>query len=255
MDRSPQQIARAGYAKKRKTRKPPAGYLAHLTYDEVLAHLEALGDPRAVPAMAKYGITPRRAFGTRVPHLRELAYGIGTNHGLAGQLWDADIRETRILAGMVADPDLCTPEQMDAWAHDFDYWEVCDQCCMNLFERTRFAYQKCLEWSACEREFVKRAGFVLMARLAVGQGKAEERELAGFLSIIRREAKDDRKMVRLAVNWALRQIGKHSDALNRLALATAEEIAALPSPGAQWIAADATRELTSAAVRHRLRGE
>ncbi|MEX2738800.1 MAG: DNA alkylation repair protein, partial [Candidatus Wukongarchaeota archaeon] len=73
-------------------------------------------------------------------------------------------------------------EQMEEWVRDFDYWEVCDQCCTNLFQKTKFAYQKAVEWSSNEEEFVKRAGFVLMARLAVSDKKADDEQFVEAFS-------------------------------------------------------------------------
>jgi 3-methyladenine DNA glycosylase AlkD len=226
-----------------------------MKYDDILAELEALSDPEALPFMEKYGITPARAFGVSIPDLRKIAKKAGVDHSLASRLWKKDTRETRILASMVDDPDMVTEEQADAWVRDFDYWEICDQCCMNLFEDTPFAYRKCLEWSSWEGEFEKRAGFVLMARLAVSDKKAGDRKFLLFLPIIERESIDDRNYVKKAVNWALRQIGKRNLALNRAAIRTAGEIHKLDSSSARWIATHALRELRGEKVQKRLRGK
>ena len=155
---------------------------------------------------------------------------------------------------MIDDPEMVTEEQMERWVKDFDYWEICDQCCQNLFGNTKFAYQKCVEWSSNEQEFVKRAGLVLMARLAFKYEKAENEQFDRFFAIIKREATDNRNYVKKAVNWALRQIGKRNLKLNKMAIDAAREIQRIDSRSAKWIASDALRELTSQAVQKRLRG-
>jgi len=142
---------------------------------------------------------------------------------------------------------------MERWVKDFDYWEICDQCCMNLFEKTKLAYQKCAQWSSREEEFVKRAGFVLMARLAVSDKKADDERFERLLPLIKREASDDRNLVKKAVNWALRQIGKRNINLNRTAIETAKKIQEMDSRSARWIAHDTIRELTSDGVQLRLK--
>lgn len=176
--------------------------------DDILKRLKSLSDPRAVEGMAKYGITPERTYGVSIPNLRKIAKETGKDHELAKKLWESNIRETRILACMTDDPEMVSEEQMENWVKDFDYWEICDQCCMNLFEKTKFAYQKSIEWSSRDEEFVKRAGFVLMARLAFSDKKADDERFEKFFPIIKREATDNRNFVKKAVNWALRQIGK-----------------------------------------------
>jgi 3-methyladenine DNA glycosylase AlkD len=221
--------------------------------EDILNKLKALSNPEAVAGMARFGINPENILGISIPTLRGLARGIGKDHALAQELWSSGIHEARILASMIDDPKTVTEEQMEAWVKDFDSWDVCDQCCMNLFEKTEFAYQKCVEWSSRRDEFVKRAGFALMARLAVSDKRAGDEEFMKFLPIIKRESVDDRNYVRKAVNWSLRQIGKRNRSLNRAATMTAKEIQKIDSKSARWIASDALRELTSEKVQRRLK--
>jgi len=220
--------------------------------EDILATLKELGHPDKLASMARVGITPEKAYGVKIPDLRNLAKMIGCDHDFALQLWEVDLRETRILASMIADPGRTDSDLIDAWTAVFDYWEICDQCCMNLFEKTPFAVDKAFEYSSSEIEFVKRTGFVLMARLAVCDKKADDNLFLSFLPVIRREAADSRNMVKKAVNWALRQIGKRNIQLNKQALQTAVSISFLNSKTARWVAADAIKELESEAVRKRL---
>ena len=223
-----------------------------MKYREIIKQLKSLSNPEAVEGMARFGINPRNTFGVSIPNLRKIAKAAGKDHKLALQLWDSGIHEARILSGFIDDPALVTLEQMEEWASDFDSWDVCDQVCSNLFDKTSSAYQKAIEWAGREDEFVKRAGFVLMASLAVHDKAAGENEFEKFLSMIKREASDGRNFVKKAVNWALRQIGKRNAYLNKLAVKTAVEIQELHSRSARWIAADAIRELESEAVQRRL---
>ncbi len=224
-----------------------------MNYQEILQRLETLADPDNIAGMAYYGITPTQTYGVKIPELRNLAKEAGKNHKLAQELWSLNNRETRILASIIEIPEQVTEEQMESWVNAFDYWEICDQCCMNLFEKTPYAYAKAVEWSEREEEFVKRAGFVLMARLAVSDKKAADSQFNTFLPIIERESYDPRNFVKKAVNWALRQIGKRNLQLNNRAIETAEAIRNQDNKSAKWIAQDALRELTSEAVRSRLR--
>ncbi len=224
-----------------------------MTYDEILATLRSLGSPENVAGMARYGIVSREVLGVSAPKLRALAKQIGRDHALAQRLWQADILETRLLASLVDDPRKVTPEQMDRWAGEFDNWAVCDGCCLNLFRKTPFAYEKAVEYSAAPEEFVKRTGFVLMATLAVHDKREPDATFAGFLPIIEREATDPRNFVKKAVNWALRQIGKRNLALHEPAVALARKLAGSEDRAARWVGRDALRELTGEAVRGRLR--
>jgi 3-methyladenine DNA glycosylase AlkD len=221
--------------------------------NEILQKLRSLSDPEAVEGMARYGINPETALGIPIPELRKLAKQIGKNHSLALELWDSGIHEARILACYVAIPKEVTEAQMEKWARDFNSWDLCDQCCGNLFDRTEFAYRKAVEWSSREEEFVKRAAFALMAWLAVHDKKAGDVPFLKFLPLIEQRAADSRNYVKKAVNWALRQIGKRNRSLNAAAIRSAEKILTLESKSAQWVARDALRELTSEKIQQKLK--
>jgi 3-methyladenine DNA glycosylase AlkD len=220
----------------------------------ILKKLEAQADPAAVAAMARFGIHAKEAYGIPTPKLRQLAREIEKNHRLAEQLWATGIHDARHLAALVDEPERVTAAQMERWARDFDSWDVVDGTCCHLFVYTAPAWQKAVEWSRREKEYVRRAGFAMMAFLAVHDKAAPDAKFARLLPIIRRRASDERNFVKKAVNWALRQIGKRNAHLNRLAIRTARKIRSSNSLAARWVAADALRELTGAAVQRRLAG-
>lgn len=224
-----------------------------LEVEDILNRLRTLADPEAVKGMESFGINPKNTLGVSMPAIRRLARDIGRDHLLAAGLWESGVHEARILAGLVDDPGQVTEGQMERWVFDFDSWDVCDQVCMGLFDRTPFAYEKALEWSRRDEEFVKRAGFSLMASLAVHDKKADDAKFLRFLPAILKASGDDRNFVKKAVNWALRQIGKRSLVLHGPAVKAAREIIALGTRSGRWIASDALRELESGAVESRLR--
>jgi len=203
--------------------------------------------------MAQFGIAVERRLGVSVPDMRKLAKEIGMDHKLALELWRTGIAEARIVAGMIGDPARLTEKQMEEWVKDIDSWDVCDQVCMNLFEKAELAWNKIIDWSEREEEFVKRTAFSLIACLAWHDKKASDEKFIDLLPVITRAATDERNFVRKAVNWALRNIGKRNLCLNQAAIDTAREIQRLDSRAARWIAADAIRELESKAVQSRLK--
>ena len=223
-----------------------------MQYREIIERLKSLSDPEAVQGMARFGIKPENTYGVSIPNLRSIAKKAGKDHALAQELWASDIHEARILASMVDDPRLVAEEQLEDWVKDFDSWDVCDQVCMNLFDKVPLGWRKVRDWSKREEEFVKRAAFALIACLAWHDKQAEDGQFIELLPIIVNGATDDRNFVKKAVNWALRHIGKRNLSLNQAALQTARKIQQLDSRAARWIAADAIRELSSEAVLKRL---
>jgi len=227
---------------------------------EILERLRAAGVPESLAGMARYGIAVSNAFGVAMGEIERLARGLRKGrspeacHGLARRLWQTGNREARLLAALVDEPGLVTSRQMERWALAFDSWDLCDGVCGHLFDRTELAWRKAREWAEREQEFVRRAGFTLMARLAVRDKAAKDQAFLPFLRLVEQGAKDERNYVKKSVNWALRQIGKRNRRLHRAAVACAERVARQDSRAARWIAADALRELRSQAVQSRLLG-
>jgi 3-methyladenine DNA glycosylase AlkD len=223
------------------------------TAENILDRLKSLANPVNVEGMMRYGINPHNTLGISIYELRKVAKDIGKDHALAIELWDSGIHEARILAAYIDDPQQVDEVQMDRWALDFDSWDVCDQVCGDLFDQTPFAWTKAVEWSRREEEFGRRAGFALMAALAVHDKHAPDARFERFFAAILESATDGRNFVKKAVNWALRNIGKHNRSLNARAIEVAQQVGQIDSPVARWIASDALRELGSPKRQARLK--
>lgn len=219
---------------------------------EILKKLRSLANAKNVAGMARFGINSKNTLGIPLPYLRDLAKKIGQNHQTAKDLWSSGVHEARILASLIADAKLISGKQMEEWVKDFDSWDVCDQVCLNLFDKTPLVFKKINQWTKASPEFVKRAGFALIASLAVHQRNLADEQFTKFFPLIKKGSTDDRNFVKKAVNWALRQIGKRNKKLNKEAIKLAQEIKKIDSRSARWIANNALLELKSEVVQQRL---
>lgn len=216
-----------------------------MEFRDIIKAIKSQYNKKNIEGQARFGIKVPNNYGASIPFLRNLAKKTGKDHQIALKLWDSKIHDARILAGMVDDPKLVTSKQMDNWTSEFNSWAVCDQVCSNLFGETEYAYQKAFKWAKDKREFVKRAGYVMMAVLAVHDRKATDEKFKKFFPIITKGATDERNFVKKAVNWAVRQIGKRDPKLRKSAIKLSKKILKIDSKAAKWIARDALRELTS----------
>ena len=214
-----------------------------MTVSEIINYLKKNSSPKDREGMARFGIDVKYALGVKIPVLRNLAKKLGKNHQLALDLWKTKIHEVRILASMIDEIDKVSEKQMQQWVKCFNSWDLCDQVCMNLFDKTKFAWKKAMQWPKRKEEFVRRAGFSMMACLAWHDKKAKDEDFLQFFPVIKNYSFDKRNFVKKAVNWALRQIGKRNNNLKKHAIKAAEEILKIDSMSARWIAGDALREL------------
>lgn len=222
-----------------------------VTVEEVINALGAKAKSGQLEGMARFGITGDRRMGVSVPDMRVIAKECGKDHQLALDLWETGIPEAMIVASIVDVPDQVTDEQMDDWVAGFNSWDVCDQVCGNLFDKTPLAWDKIPEWAGREAEFEKRAAYALIACLAWHDKEAADDDFIRQMPIIKAGADDGRNYVKKGVSWALRNIGKRNPNLNKIAMGTAGELLAMESKTAQWIARDTIRDITSEATRRR----
>lgn len=223
-----------------------------VSFNTVLASLQKLRNTKNVAGMAKFGMSPENRLGISIPNLRKIAKEIGKSHLLALELWRSGFAEARILASMVDRPDDVTDIQMEDWVSDFNSWDICDQVCMNLFDKTQFVWDKIILWVNRDEEYVKRAGFALIAILAVHDKHSDDARFKDLFSLIVQAASDDRNYVKKAVSWALRNIGKRNQNLNKEAMKVARQLQQSNSKTARWIGSDTIRDITSQPARRRL---
>ncbi|WP_243438702.1 DNA alkylation repair protein [Fundidesulfovibrio soli] len=221
---------------------------------DILARLEPLGSERNRQGMARFGINTARALGVGMVPLRAIARETGRDHALALALWETGVHEARILACMTAEPARTDRPLLDAWAAECDSWDLTDQLCNKLAVKCALAWELADAWSLREEEFVRRAGFSLMAQLAVHDRTAADDAFEPCLERILLMSDDERNFVKKAVNWALRQIGKRSPGLRLRAEAVAVALAGSASRSARWIGRDALREFAVRPVRPVLPG-
>lgn len=197
----------------------------------------------------KFGINANNSLGIYHKDLKVLAKEIGQDNKLSLELYDTGIYEARILCSKIYNPKCITEQQMDKWVSDFENWEVCDSFCMGFFAKSQYALSKANEWSGTDSEFVKRAGFVIMAAYGFADKVSGNEVFESFFQPIEREAIDDRLYVKKAVNWALRNIGKRNNDLQISAIEVANRILMKDSKSAQWVAKNALSELKKPDVK------
>jgi 3-methyladenine DNA glycosylase AlkD len=220
---------------------------------EILKRFESLRNDKNIASMARFGIRGDRAFGIKHPVLKQIAKEIGKDHELALELWDSGYHEARLVAPLVDDPKLVTEAQADAWVKDLNSWDLCDDLAGNLLIETPFAHKKAVQWAKRKEEFVRRAGFAMMAWIAVKDKKAVKETFASFYPLMVLYSNDERNYVKKAISWALRSVGKRNLALNKEAIKVAKQITKVDSKSSRWIAQDVLKELTSDAMQARLK--
>jgi 3-methyladenine DNA glycosylase AlkD len=241
-------------ARKRVTAAAPASPVSvEARVEAALAALETMSTARDRANFARFGITAPKAFGVSMANIKRLAKNMGRSHEVASALWKTGWYEARMLATLVDEPARVTAAQMDRWCRDFDNWGICDTACFVLFDRTPHAWAKVRQWTARREEFIKRAGFALLASLAGHDKAASDAAFLEGLRLIEASADDHRNFVKKGVSWALRRIGGRNAALHRASVDLARTLATSEMPAARWIGKDALRDITRPLITKRFK--
>jgi 3-methyladenine DNA glycosylase AlkD len=217
-----------------------------MSVKEIIDIFEKNRNEENIIGMQRYGIVANNAFGIKVDLIRSIAKKIKKDHNLAIELWDKGYHDARRLAPMIAVPGELTMELVDKWTYDFNSWDICDCCCMELYRYSDVAINRIEYWAEQSEEYVRRTAFSMLAVLAVKRkGNEYDDFFCNYFSLIKKYCIDERNFVMKAVNWAIRQIGKRNKKSIDVAIGLCNEILAenFDSKSARWIARSALREL------------
>ena len=130
---------------------------------------------------------------------------------LAQALWKEDIRECKILAGLLQPVDSFLPEIADIWVENIRNIEIAELTCMNLFQHLPYAPAKSFHWIAAEEEYTQVCGFLTIARLLMKKGDMNERVENEFLDQAVTAFLSGSYHVRNAALTAIRRFMQHSE--------------------------------------------
>ena len=156
-------------------------------------------------SMREKGLVYKLNFGVELPRIKSIASAYGKDHALAQALWKEDIRECKILAGLLQPVDSFLPEIADIWVENIRNIEIAELTCMNLFQHLPYAPAKSFHWIAAEDEYMQVCGFLTIARLLMKKGDMNELDqaISAFLS--------GSYHVRNAALTAIRRFMQHSE--------------------------------------------
>ena len=182
----------------------------HETIKDIKSKFRLFMNGMVSQSMREKGMEYKLNFGIEYPRIKEIAAGYEPDHELAQALWKENIRECKILAGLLQPADTFYPEIADIWIEDMDYPELAEYTVMNLFQRLPYASEVVFRWMADEREMFQLCGFLLMARLLMKGEKLNERAEAEFLDQACTAVEGDCGPVQKAASVALRKYAHQS---------------------------------------------
>ncbi|WP_300852116.1 DNA alkylation repair protein [uncultured Rikenella sp.] len=166
------------------------------TNDKMVALLRRLRiemNGAVTDAMRAYGGQPSGYglnYGVSLPTIREVAAASAPDSELAALLWRQDVRELKLAALFIDDPQTLDADRMEQWA---DAWrgstELAEQSAMQLFWRSPAAWKVAVRWATATGDasdpLRRLAAFFMVGRLAApadGSGAVTDADFAALLA-------------------------------------------------------------------------
>ena len=193
-----------------------------MTYREAMAALKSYGTAQNRKVYARHGVG-EKMFGVSFAKLKTLTRKIKTDQALAQQLWGSRNHDARILATMTADPNATPAKLLDAWKNDLDSYVIADAF-SGFAAQTPSARTRMEKWTKSPREWVGRAGWLVLAHIARDADGLDDEYFQPYLPMIEERIHGAKNRTRDAMNSALIAIGIRGERLEQKAIAAARRI-------------------------------
>lgn len=210
---------------------------------DIIARVRQRMNGAVVESMRESGIIYKVNYGVTIPELQQIAQPFKGDHDLAIRLFEEDIRECKIMASMIDDPEKVTGDQIDSWSEEFNNHEIIEQVCNNLFWKSDFALARSYEWCLDEDALLKKAGLLVVGHKA-SDASIKDLAFEPYINIVEELAETEDELVSNSAIYALRQIAKRSETLNNKVTEAAERMSESDFGIANWIGNQLLFELT-----------
>ncbi|MGG0707899.1 DNA alkylation repair protein [Bacillus paramobilis] len=190
--------------------------------EEVMQQLEEYGTEQNRKIFKNHGAKDP-LFGVSFANLKLLKKKIKKDHDLAILLWETKNMDAMTLATMILDPKKVTTEQLNKWAKEVDYYCLMDVL-MTAICTSPIAIERMEEWTKSDDEWIGRAGWSLLANIAIKNKTLQDDFFSPYLEEIKVNIHNEKNRKKEAMNSALIAIGIRNEDLEQTAIEIAREI-------------------------------
>jgi len=133
------------------------------TINQLTSRIWKLRDGDIREQMERAGASYKKNWGVSVVHLKHIASGLDRNQELARRLWFREIRETMILATMLADVEQMSLDELNEWGDMLPAPELAEQMGRYLLSDPRNGESLLIGWIEKGNQYKR-----LAATMAVG---------------------------------------------------------------------------------------
>ena len=181
-----------------------------MTSAEILKELQACGDQRTKKTFMTHG-AKEPLFGVKVADLKKILKKTKKNHELSLELYKTGNSDAMYLAGLMADENKITVDQLEEWVKGA-YWSyLCEYVVPWVAAETEFGLELGLKWIESDQDTIASAGWGTLAYYAAvnEDEKIDTTLYSKLLDRVEKEVHGAQNRVRYTMNGFVIAIGTY----------------------------------------------
>jgi len=189
-----------------------------MTKDEVMIELSKFGNDQTKKVFTRHGAR-EPFYGVKVGDLKTLVKKIKTDHKLALELFSTGNSDAMYLAGLIADENLVTREELQDWVKNAYWYMLSEYTVPWLAAESQYGWELALEWINSTEEGIASSGWSTLSNIVSLRPDEEldHDKLSALLDGVARDIHQDQNRVRYTMNGFVIAIGSYVEALTKKA--------------------------------------
>jgi hypothetical protein len=196
-----------------------------MTVKEIMAQLEAFGDPKIKAILLKHGIK-EPLFGVKVEHLKTIQKKVKVDDRLARELYATGNADAMYLAGLIADDAKMSKQELQAWVSRAVSQNISEYTVPWVAAGSPNGYELALEWIDSNKAHIAAAGWATLSGVVSLQPDTalDLPQLKALLARVAQHIHKAPNRVRYTMNGFIVAVGGYVMPLTKEALSTAKKI-------------------------------
>lgn len=135
-----------------------------MTTADIMQELKELGSEQTKKTFVRHG-APEPLYGVKVGDLKKLQKRVGKNYHLALELYNTGNSDAMYLAGLIADEDKMTKNDLENWAEKASWYMISEYTVAWVAAESKFGYELALTWIDSPKENIASSGWTTLASL------------------------------------------------------------------------------------------
>lgn len=143
-----------------------------MTATEILAKLKSLGKDNYKNILLKHGV-PEPLYGVSVEELKKIEKQVKKDHNLSLQLYESGIYEARYLAGLIADEQKMTKQEIEHWAKTANCTALSEYTVAWVAAESKYGVELAKKWIASTDEKISVSGWATLSSIVAIKNDVE----------------------------------------------------------------------------------